>query len=68
MHAPTYYGASNSVNETLESYEALSLNSTSKDSEIPMPPLALAPLKQKAVRYPFSVQKTLYQFISLPGF
>ncbi|CDP13234.1 unnamed protein product [Coffea canephora] len=63
MHAPTY-GASNSINETLESYEALSLNSTPKDSEIPMPPLALAPLKQKAVRRPCNVSDVLNDLVA----
>lgn len=44
-----------------ESTGQLSLSSVSKDSEFPMPPLALAPSRQQEVRYAF-VKKYAFLF------
>lgn len=42
---------SSQLSKMQESSGQLSLRSTSKDSEFPMPPLALAPSHQQGIRY-----------------
>lgn len=51
---------SSRVSNMQESTGKLALSSFSKDSEFPMPPLALAPLRQQEIRYAFVMKICIF--------
>lgn len=44
------FSAETSISRIQEPYKELSITSTFKDSEVPMPPFALAPKQQEGIR------------------
>ncbi|CAI9093034.1 OLC1v1028435C1 [Oldenlandia corymbosa var. corymbosa] len=57
------HGQPTSRLQNLQPYKAVSLTSATKDSEISMPPLALAPLQQKTIRNPCNVSDVLNDLV-----
>ncbi|KAI3467602.1 hypothetical protein Pfo_024265 [Paulownia fortunei] len=52
-----------SISKMAESSGQLSISSTSKDSEFPMPPLALAPSHQQGIRRPCEISDVLQDLV-----